>query len=177
MHLERVRPALRERLGHEGTADLVDLLGLCKKEWQADVMSLAAERFERCLSDETSKVRLDMVQGFAGVRQEMATGFAAIRQEMTTGLAAVGQEMVVGFAAVRTEMAEGFSAVRQETTREIAREVGSLRKDMVEGFAGVRQDMAGQRAEMMKWAFLFWIGQFFAVAGLFAAAARYLRVP
>ena len=144
MHLERVRPALRERLGHEATADFVDCLGHCQKEWQGDVISLASERFERRLSEETSKLRL---------------------------------EMVFGFASVRRGLAEGLAAMRQETTREISREVGALRKDMTEGFAGIRQDMAGQRAEIIKWAFLFWIGQFFAVAGLFAALARYLRVP
>ena len=50
-------------------------------------------------------------------------------------------------------MTQGFGTLRQETTA---------------GFAALRQEMADQRFELLKWAFLFWVGQFFAVAGLVA---------
>ena len=118
MPMERVRPALRERLGHEGTADLIDFLGYCRKEWQTDVISIPGERFERRLAEETSKLRLEMGDGFACLRQEMAQGFATVRTEL-----------------------------------------------------------AAQRADLFKWAFVFWIGQFFAIAGMVAVAIRVLRVP
>ena len=37
---------------------------------------------------------------------------------------------------------------------------------MAEGFAAVRQEMAQQRVELLKWAFVFWMGQFVAMVGL-----------
>jgi hypothetical protein len=63
-------------------------------------------------------------------------------------------------AGLRQEMTTGFSELRQELTR---------------GLSDVRHEMADQRFELLKWAFLFWVGQFFAVAGLIAVLVRFLR--
>lgn len=53
----------------------------------------------------------------------------------------------------------------------------SLRQEMAEGFATVRTELTAQRADLFKSAFVFWIGQFFAIAGVVAVAIRVLRVP
>ena len=116
MQFERVRPALREVLGHQGTADLVDFVAHCRKEWQADVIDVAGERFERRLAEETSKLRVDVAQGFAG-----------------------------------------------------------LRDDMTRGFAELRTDFGHQRFEILKWVFVFWVGQFFATASIVAVVFRLIR--
>jgi hypothetical protein len=79
MQIERIRPALRERLGHEATSDLAALLGHVRKDWEAEVMSLAGDRFERRLVEETSKLRVEMAHGLAGLRQEMAAGHGALQ--------------------------------------------------------------------------------------------------
>src|SRR5688572_18564298 len=114
MDVNRVPAPLMERLGGEATAGLLELLTEVKQEWTADVMDRIGDRFERRLTDETSKLRVEMAQGFAGLRQELTEGLAAVRQEMTEGLAAVRQEMTEGLAAVRQEMAAGFAGLRQE---------------------------------------------------------------
>jgi hypothetical protein len=106
MQVERVRPALRERLGYRGTADLVDFRGHCREEWQADVVGVVGDRFERRLVEESSKLHVEMAQGFATVRG----------------------------------------------------------------------DLADQRSEILKWMFLFWIGQFFALASVVAVVIRFFRV-
>jgi hypothetical protein len=80
MQIERIRPALRERLGHEATSDLDALLAHLRKDWEAEVMSLAGDRFERRLVEETSKLRVEMAHGLAGLRQEMAAGYGALQQ-------------------------------------------------------------------------------------------------
>jgi hypothetical protein len=51
-------------------------------------------------------------------------------------------------------------------------DVAGLRSEVREGFTGVRADMARDRFELLKWAFAFWIGQFFATAALLTALAR-----
>jgi hypothetical protein len=116
MEFDAVPTPLRDCLGHEATAGLIALIADARKDWTAEVMGSVGDRFERRLTEETSKLRLEMTQGFAGLRQEMAAGFAAVHQEM-----------------------------------------------------------ADQRFELLKWAFLFWVGQFFAVAGLIAVLVRFLR--
>ena len=80
MQMERIRPALRERLGHEAAVELAALLAQSGKEWEADVLSIAGDRFERRLVEEASRLRVDMAQGLAGLRQEMAAGHADLRQ-------------------------------------------------------------------------------------------------
>ena len=155
-----VPKALRDRLGEPATAGLVELLDVAKREWTADVIAVVGERFERRLVAETSGLRVEMAQGFASVRVEMAEGLASVRRDMAEGLASVRQEMAEGLASVRQEMAEGLASVRQE---------------MAEGLASVRQEMAQQRVELLKWAFVFWMGQFVAMVSLFALGIRLLR--
>ena len=127
MDVNHVPAALQDRLGHEATAGLLELLTDIRKEWTAEVIAIVGDRFERRLVEETSRLRVDMTQGFAAIRQEMAAGLSQVRQEMATG------------------------------------------------FAALHEEIADQRFEILKWAFLFWVGQFFAVAGLVAVLIRFLR--
>jgi hypothetical protein len=153
MDPNRVPASLRDRLGPEATGGLLELLDIVRAEWTADMIHLVGDRFERRLVEETSMLRVEMAQGFAALRQEMARGLAAVRQEMAQEFAAVRQEMAQEFAAVGQEMAQGLAVVRQDVT-------GAL---------------VVQRVELLKWAFLFWIGQFFAMASLVALLIRLLR--
>jgi hypothetical protein len=138
MDSHRVPASLQDRLGQEATAGLVELLTDARKEWTAEVIGMIGDRFERRLTEETSKVRVEMAALRSDLRQEMAALRGDLRQEM---------------AALR----------------------GDLRQEMTEGFASLRQALADQRFEILKWAFLFWVGQFFAVAGLVAVLIRFLR--
>ena len=60
--------------------------------------------------------------------------------------------------------------------RRLAEEIGALRVDMAREFASVRVDMAKEfaetRASLLKWSFLFWIGQFAAVTAMMAFLLR-----
>jgi hypothetical protein len=116
MHAPRVPSALRERLGEAAADGLVEFVDETRQKWTADVIAIVTDRFERRLTEEMSKLRVEMAQGFASVRQEMAQGLGAVRQEM-----------------------------------------------------------AQHRVELLKWAFLFWAGQLFAVASLTALLIRILR--
>jgi hypothetical protein len=82
MKLDRVPLSVRDRLGPEGAAGLVDLLNENSAVVAAEVMDLNREHFERRLVEESSKLRVEMAHGFAGLRQEMAAGLSAVRVEM-----------------------------------------------------------------------------------------------
>ncbi len=66
-----------------------------REKWSEQVLSLAAERFARRLAEETSKLRIEMAQGFDGLWQEMA----GLRQEM----ASLEMRLVREIAASRVE--------------------------------------------------------------------------
>lgn len=116
MNGNAVPGVLRERLGPEATGGLLEVLEAAHREWRDDVIAVCAERFERRLVEETSKLHVAIVQGDAALRQEMTAMGADLRQEMSNG-----------------------------------------------------------RFELLKWCFLFWMGQVVAVAGVMGLMLRMFR--
>ena len=78
MDIDHAPAALQKRLGPMEWPAWAELFIDARKEWTADVIGIVTDRFERRLTDETSKLRLDI----AGLRPDMAAGIAALRQEM-----------------------------------------------------------------------------------------------
>ena len=116
--------ALRERLGSEGTDDLVWLFNTARIEWTGEIVNLAVERFERRLVEEISSLRVEMARGHATLREELA------------------------------------------------RESATLREALAQQGAALRVEIATNRFELLKWSFLFWVGQVLAIGGLMAAMLR-----
>jgi hypothetical protein len=104
--------SLREKLGHDGMSDLE----VWSEERKDEVLSIAAERFERRLSHELGAVRIDLAKEFAASRVELAN--------------------------LRAEVAAQSAATR---------------------------------ADVLKWSFLFWLGQVGAVTGAMAFLLRITR--
>jgi len=52
--------------------------------------------------------------------------------------------------------------------RRLSEEIGASRIEMANGFAALRQEMAAMRFDLLKWSFLFWIGQVATLGGLIA---------
>ena len=98
----RVPSALRTRLGDDAPFGLIELFDSDHKEWSEHVLSVAADRFERRLTEEISHFREE------------------------------------------------------------------IREGLRDGLTSVRQEIATTRVEMLRWSFLFWIGQVAAMAGLLA---------
>lgn len=146
MESSAVPPALRERLGGDGTAGLLELLETTRRTWSTEVTTTCLERFDRRLVEE-----------IGGLRVEMAEGHAKLRTEMAQAEARLVRELQIGFGTIRQEAANNAGSLRQEA----ANNIGSL-----------RQEIANNRVEFLRWAFLFWVGQFFAVAGLMGVLMR-----
>ena len=92
------------------------------------------------------------------------------------------QRLLEETSKLRLEIAQGDAALRQQITElgaslrgEMTGLAGSLRGDMMGLGGSLRQDMSDLRFEIVKWCFLFWIGQVVAVTGLFALMLRIVR--
>ena len=81
------------------------------------------------------------------------------------------RRLVEETSKLRVEMAHGFAAIRQEMRDEF----GAVRREMAQQGADLRQAMATDRFELLKWAFIFWMGQFFASASLMLVLIRFLK--
>jgi hypothetical protein len=62
-----------------------------------------------------------------------------------------------------------FDVAAERMERRLAEEFGRLRVELHDGFGGLRTEMACQRADLMKWAMVFWVSQAAAVAGIIVA--------
>jgi hypothetical protein len=138
MEVGDVAPALQERLGPAATVGLLALFATARQERTVDVTTVAVERFERRLGDEISAVRLEI----AGLREELRTSNTSLREEMHAGDASLREEMHAMGA--------------------------SLRQELRDGDAALRQDMSELKFDLLKWSFVFWVGQTFATAAVFA---------
>jgi hypothetical protein len=58
---------------------------------------------------------------------------------------------------------------------QIAQTEAVLRRDMAEMGSGIRQEIATGRVEMLKWCFLFWIGQLVTLASILGIMLRLIR--
>ena len=148
------------------------------------------ERFERRLVEEASELRVEMgrqgadlrqevaqlgtdlrremAQQGADLRQEMHAGFGDTRKEMHAAFGDIRKEMYAGFGDIRKEMYDGFTDIRQEVHAGFT----GLGQDTHAGFGLVRREAGDNRVELLKWAFVFWVGQLVSVGGLIALMFR-----
>ena len=82
----------------------------------------------------------------ASLRVDLTREIATLRQDMTQDRSALRQDMTKEMSILRQDMTTDMSALRQDFTR----------------------DLANVRVELLKWSFLFWVGQVAAIAGLLA---------
>lgn len=111
---------LRDKLGDEAVESFAMLLKEVEFEGRKDALVIAEERFERRLSEEAAKLRVEM-------KEEIA-----------------------------------------KLDRRITEEIAKLRVEMKEEIAGLRVEIAKAKSEMIKWMFIFWVGQIGVIAALFA---------
>jgi hypothetical protein len=117
----------------------------------------------------------DLVRMFDTARAEWTADVVNLSLErferrLVEELAGLQIEMAQQSATLREKLAQQGAALRGE----IAAVRTDLKSDMQGGFATIRQEMATNRFELLKWSFLFWIGQVLAIVGLVGAMLRAL---
>jgi hypothetical protein len=157
MDRRAVSPALAGRLGADATAGLVELIDSAEGHCVNIVLERSVERFERRLSEDVSTLRVEMTRLGADLRQEITTVWSDLRQEMATLGSGLRQEMAALGSDLRGEMATLGSDLR--------REMATLGSDL-------RQEIGNQKFDLLKWSFLFWIGQVVAIAGIVTMLLR-----
>lgn len=160
MPIITVPKPLREKLGDEGSDALVQLINQASESTRADVVALVGERFERRLAEELSKLRIEMGQLRAEVSGEVARLRAELRDEIGQHRGEVSDE----FAKFRAEMGQHRA--------EILSQIAKLRTEVQVEISGLRTEMARFEARIIRWMFIFWIGQIGAILGILFAFFR-----
>ena len=108
---------IREKLGDDGADALVALLNQASESTRIDVIVLVEEKFERRLTEEIAKLRIEFRDEIAKLRVE-------------------------------------------------------LHNTIVTGDSALRVEMARMRADLMRWMFIFWLGQLATLIGIALAFFR-----
>lgn len=103
-------------------------------------------------SDESDDLAMLLQHAGVGWRDDMLT-FATDR---------FGQVLATEAGRLRVEMVNGDAAIRQELVETRA----MFRHELTETRAALREDMAALRVEVLRWSFLFWLGQIATIAAL-----------
>jgi len=74
-----VKKPLREKLGDDGAEALIELINEAQKETQNNVIKFAEEKFEKRLSEELAKIRIELTERIEGVRTELKSEIENLR--------------------------------------------------------------------------------------------------
>jgi hypothetical protein len=157
-----VPAALGDRLGPDATAGLLTLFDSTEETCVDTVVTRAVDRFERRLTEEVGTLRVEMLQGDAALRQEMAQLRLELRQDMGTMEVGLRRDMGAMEVGLRRDMSAMEVGLRQE----MGTLAGGLRQEMTGLRGDLRQELANQKFDLLKWSFLFWIGQVVTTAGV-----------
>jgi hypothetical protein len=67
----RVVPALRQRLGDDGSEALTEMVYAIGRDWRDDVLNAATARFENRLTQEISAFKIDVTKELSAMRVEI----------------------------------------------------------------------------------------------------------
>ena len=159
-----VPKALQERLGDEGTAAFVDVLNRQQDQMTDDIARAVARALEpRFASIEARLDQCATKADLAGFATKADVAACATK----TDFAGFATKADIAACATKADLA-GFAT--KAAVDRLAEKQEAFAVALERGLGGIRADMAGQRADMMKWMFLFWVGQAFVVLAYLRAA-------
>lgn len=101
--------------------------------------------------------------------QDLGSAFVEVQNDMLT----ITTERFDGrLLAVGSELRSEIYRAQSDLRLEMAHMDAGLRVALAEGLSNIRTDMSDMRAEVIRWSFLFWVGQFAATAALLGFMLR-----
>ena len=159
---------LREKLGEDGIDSLVELLNKSEEKIKADVITLSGEKYERRLSEETANMRIDMglhKSDLKGAMAELRVGLKESEERYERRLSEETGKLRVDMAELKSELKGDIAALKVELNGNMA----GLRAELKGDMTGLRTEMAKSYASIIKWMFIFWLGQIGAILGILFA--------
>jgi hypothetical protein len=108
---------------------------------------------------------------------EVEKGVCSMEAAVRTLRAKLGDDAMSGLQTLLDDAGQQWkddvlAITGERFERRLSQEIGALRVDMAKEFASVRVEMATMQANLLKWSFLFWIGQFAAASAMTAFLLR-----
>lgn len=137
---------LREKLGEEGADSLIELINSADTGVKEDVLVFVEEKFERRLAEELSKVSDRITKETAGINDRITKEIAGVSERITKEIAGVNER--------------------------ITKEIGAVNEKIAETNANISVKIAEAKSELIRWMFIFWVGQLGVTIGILFAFFR-----
>jgi ElaB/YqjD/DUF883 family membrane-anchored ribosome-binding protein len=160
--------ALREKLGDEATESLVELLNKMLQGSKEDVISLSGEKFERRLAEEFAKFDSKLMEEVAKVNKRIDELSARIMEEVAKLDARITEEVAKLDAKITEEVTKLDAKITEEITKLEAR----INQRITEEVSKLRVEMSSYYASIVRWMFIFWVGQIGVIIGILFAFFR-----
>jgi hypothetical protein len=154
MPIITVEKPLKDKLGDEAVDSLIRLINQTQSDQKAELVELVGEKFEHRLSEEMGKVSL----AIAETEQRLDN-------RITKEIGKVNERITLEIGNVNGHLTEEIGKVNGRLTEEIGKVNGRLTEEI----GKVRVEAARNHANLIKWMFIFWLGQVAALLGILFA--------
>ena len=131
-----VPPLLRDKLGDDASAALIDLLHEAQNGQRQLLLQSVEDRFLRHVAESEGRLRSEMQAGFLELQRQMG----ALRADVSKEIADLRKEFTGEIADVRKEIAD--------LRREFAKEIADLRREFTKEITDVRKEIGEVRKEI-----------------------------
>ena len=116
-----------------------------------------------------SEASQDLSHAFQDVQSDMLT---LTTDRFDGRLIAVGSELRSEISRTQSALRSEIFQTQSELRQEMARMDAGIRVALTEGLSKIRTEMSEMRVDVIRWSFVFWIGQFAATAALLGFMLR-----
>ncbi len=142
MAILTVPKILREKLGDEGVEALIALLNEAAHHERDNLLGILAERFERRVTEEGKRLEVQMAELEKRLDHRITEEVSRLEKQM--------------------------AELEKRLDHRITEEVSRLEKQMVEVSAQLQVTLSERYASLVRWMFIFWVGQIGVIAALLA---------
>ena len=171
---------LQEKLTDEGADALVRILDKIEVRSQSHTLEITEERFEKRLVTETTQIRVDLKSETASVKAELKEKITNVKTELNEEIVNVKAELKEEITTVRADLriteerlgkriGTDIANLRSELKTDMANTKSELKTDIANLRSELKTDIANTKSELIKWMFIFWIGQFASIVGVLTA--------
>ncbi|MEW6621304.1 MAG: hypothetical protein AB1422_18565 [bacterium] len=145
---------LREKLGEDGIDSLIDVLNKSEERVKEDVITLSAEKFERRLSQEIS-----------GVRSDLAILEGKFETRITQETSKIDKRITEEVSMLEVKLDKRITEETAKLDKRITEEVSNVNERISE----VRVELKATYASIIRWMFIFYLGQIGAIMAILFA--------
>jgi len=172
MAILTVPRVLREKLGDEGVEALITLLNEAAHHERNNLLGILEERFERRVTEEGKRMDLRFTEEIAKLDNRITEEVARLDHRITEEIAKLDRRISDEVARLEVLIGETEKRMDHRITEEVARLDRRITEEIARLEVRLSTQIAGTRADLIRWMFIFWVGQIGTLVALLFAFLR-----